>query len=1085
MGATKLKAATALMLAVSLVTGAFVMAHQALGPNGAVTVVQENNGPAAAQDTTKSLINGRVIGPDEKPVAGARLYSTHWLEGKRPVLEDFPVSPHGTTGTDGRFALKLPRSEVQPGHCVTLLAAADGFGFDLIELQQKETPGDVILRLVKDVRIRGRLVSPGGKPIAGAKINVNAVSVPNNREEFLKALPRDWQAVNSVLTKTLYGSMTKVLRITASDNDGRFEIAGVGADRWVGIDMIHPAIARSPILIVTHQGLDFKTIAENYAESHRGSHAVYGPSFEHIAEMSRPIEGTVREAGTGRPVAGVTVQADHHTAANRTVTDAQGRYRYLGLPNSPEHTLLFSPPADTVLMGRSRRVTAAGGPSDPIRADVELSRGAIITGRILDRSTRKGVLSRIHFHALPGNQFANSASQELSLVTMTDDEGRFRLVSIPGPGVVAAATTTRYIWGRPNLGNIYKPGKFDAEDRKRVRIIEEPKGSLLFLIAGGVFGLNSYNAYKVVDLKEGEAASYDLSVDPGRTLSVNLEDPEGKPLSGVTVWGETAMGNEGIRLTSATCPVYALDPENPRQLAFLHPKRGLAAALTLRGDEPGPLTVQLKRQGVLTGRALDADGQPMAQASVGVRYASRWGDQLVSALQFRDQLPRADEHGNFRVEGIVPGLKFDLGFVEGRQAHFLPKTWLEVKPLEAGQTLDLGDIRVKSAEPRAEENWRYVVPAPGAAFANPPPRPLVLSERKPTDLKESVSYRGRHQRYGQLIYGTGRPAVVPIVVDEVAPNDVDLYVDVDRKGTITAKDRVHGDNLMWRVRLQAVVPEGVVLRQRPRTVLFRYHMAVHKLSVATCGYWEGQVALDGKTVTVRRIDGDANGLLADPQDRIWVDVNRDGTPDAAGTEFPFAPILRLGQERFAVCADEYGKRLHLAPLQGTGTLQLALPEALKPDQVEEIEVRVQSRDGVMVAMRDPEAAATVPSGDYRITSLRLTLKDPKGGPGWGYIFGDNEGKASRWHRLDTSATLKIDPLGSVEFTATIGDGKREGRAGELLSVSPGLYTCDGLLLERVYRGRFQSALSDSGCAGRVTLAGEGGRILDSARTGFA
>ena len=54
----------------------------------------------------------------------------------------------------------------------------------------------------------------------------------------------------------------------------------------------------------------------------------------------------------------------------------------------------------------------------------------------------------------------------------------------------------------------------------------------------------------------------------------------------------------------------------------------------------------------------------------------------------------------------MPGLKFHLGFVEGSQAHFLPKMWLEVKPVEAGKTLDLGDIRVKPPredEPAAED----------------------------------------------------------------------------------------------------------------------------------------------------------------------------------------------------------------------------------------------------------------------------------------------------------------------------------------------------------------------------------------------
>src|SRR5207302_10019449 len=145
----------------------------------------------------------------------------------------------------------------------------------------------------------------------------------------------------------------------------------------------------------------------------------------------------------------------------------------------------------------------------------------------------------------------------------------------------------------------------------------------------------------------------------------------------------------------------------------------------------------------------------------------------------------------------------------------------------------------------------------------------------------------------------------------------------------------------------------------------------------------------------------------------------------------------------------------------------------------------QSRDAVMVTVRSLDAVVTVLSGDYRVSSLRLTLKDPKSGPAWGYIFGEDDGKAFRWHRLDTSATLTIDPIGRLDFTAAIGEGKREGRAGELLSVSPALYTGDGLLIERAYRGRLQSAPSDSGCAGQIALAGEDGRILDSARTGFS
>src|SRR5262249_26699534 len=160
-------------------------------------------------------------------------------------------------------------------------------------------------------------------------------------------------------------------------------------------------------------------------------------------------------------IAGVTVQADGHTLANQPVTDARGHYRYLGLPRARQHTLWFTPPTTTPLMGRSLRVTAADDTLDPIQANVELPRGVVLTGRVFDLVTGKGVLSRVHFHPLPGNPFANQASQELSLITATDDDGRFRLVSIPGAGVLAAQTmmrpTANNLRAGSYLGSIYKP----------------------------------------------------------------------------------------------------------------------------------------------------------------------------------------------------------------------------------------------------------------------------------------------------------------------------------------------------------------------------------------------------------------------------------------------------------------------------------------------------------------------------------------------------------------------------------------------------------------------------------------------------
>lgn len=383
----------------------------------------------------------------------------------------------------------------------------------------------------------------------------------------------------------------------------------------------------------------------------------------------------------------------------------------------------------------------------------------------------------------------------------------------------------------------------------------------------------------------------------------------------------------------------------------------------------------------------------------------------------------------------------------------------------------------------AEEKWKYVVPPADDPWANPPPRALALSDEKPADLKESVAFRGSKRRYAQLVYGTGRTAKVAIVADFVAPDQVDLYVDADRDRDVTAKDRVRGESLTWRVPLKAVVAEGAGSREYPRTVVLRYGRASRTLNVATCGYVEGRTSLGGKMVTVRRVDGDANGLFADAQDRIWIDRNSDGVWDSFTEEFLFAPILRLGDERFAVRADAVGERLSLARLEGTGKLHLRLPAAIVADQVEEVQATVQSRDGVVANLSSLETAVTVPAGSYRISSLLLTLKDPGGGAPWGFVFNDNGGKGHRWHDLAKDAELTLDPVGSLEFVAAVNDGKTTCRAGEPVDVRPALYTGDGLLIERAYRGAFVSGSFGGG--GKIKLLGRDERLLDSATSGFA
>src|SRR5262249_45758609 len=160
------------------------------------------------------------------------------------------------------------------------------------------------------------------------------------------------------------------VRVTGTDRDGHFEIAGLGADRLAGLELEGAALARDLILVVTRDGLDLRALNQALAESagsrRSGAPAVVGPSFPHVGDPNGPLGGTVREGGSGRPVAGAAVQATGNTAVTAVVSDARGRFRIRGLKKAPEYPLHVTPPADAPLMARRVTVPDAPGRLEPI-----------------------------------------------------------------------------------------------------------------------------------------------------------------------------------------------------------------------------------------------------------------------------------------------------------------------------------------------------------------------------------------------------------------------------------------------------------------------------------------------------------------------------------------------------------------------------------------------------------------------------------------------------------------------------------------------------------------------------------------------
>ncbi|MGZ3357458.1 MAG: hypothetical protein ACXVBO_21780, partial [Isosphaeraceae bacterium] len=94
-----------------------------------------------------------------------------------------------------------------------------------------------------------------------------------------------------------------------------------------------------------------------------------------------------------------------------------------------------------------------------------------------------------------------------------------------------------------------------------------------------------------------------------------------------------------------------------------------------------------------------------------------------------------------------------------------------------------------------------------------------------------------------------------------------------------------------------------------------------------------------------------------------------------------------GGSRYVLRSDPLGARLALEPLVGTGTVQLAL----KKSKATDLRATLVGRDGSAFGLSGSEPA-TVPVGEYRLSTVTAAFDDPQGEQNWSFIFSDNGGK---------------------------------------------------------------------------------------------
>jgi RNA polymerase sigma factor (sigma-70 family) len=672
------KVATLLVLVLGFVTvGAGLWAQRQLAAQApAAAAAQPVDGPAApappktnpAKPRPESAIeikgdtiavSGRVLDPDGKPFAGAKLYLTaSYGRPKKPAVR-------ATSGPDGRFDFTFPKTEyfeagwirerAEPWRWCDIVAVAPDYG--PVSVWMADVKKELNLRLVKDARIGGRVRDLEGRPVAGAEIQV------------------------------IGPSWAPLLDAATTDKQGRFTLAGVGSGREVELRVSAPAIE-------THW-VKVKTPADGAAE------------VEVLAGPTKPVVGVVRGRDTGKPLAGVEVWAMRHGWARgeddphilRAVTDERGRYRLLGLPKAPKYELTVVPPVE-----RGYVITVQQAPDTeglkPISLDFDLTRGVIVRCRLIDKETGQPVHGGVAYSPLHDNPFyAEATHLEPGVLPPrvfyygheTDKDNFIQFVAYPGPGVIYAHNG----WG----GRVYLNARLDPEDEKKGHYPGQ-KGDPL----NGFLQISP--GYRRIDTQQtNRPLVFDIAFDPGRTLKGSLVDADGRPVRGATAWGlklrntprgaartgEQVLETEGFTATG-------IDRHQPCTLSFLHRERKLIGQVAVRPEDKDPLTVWLQPWGTLTGRLVDADGKPLAGAKIYLEYPHSPDAGMAPPQAFS-----TGHDGRFRVEGLLPGLKHELILAGGpakppeRPSRPAPQKQEKLQGLSArsGEVKELGDISVK------------------------------------------------------------------------------------------------------------------------------------------------------------------------------------------------------------------------------------------------------------------------------------------------------------------------------------------------------------------------------------------------------
>ncbi len=283
---------------------------------------------SAAEDKPLRSMQVQVLGPDNKPLKGAKIHSAIWAKDPLKGNQDYVCDE------EGNATVALPK-DVQilrlwasmDGHVALFANWGSGTHDDAPSL-----PEEFTFRLGKGTLVGGIVKNEDGEPIEGAKVEVMLVTAGG---ELARPTPNTWLATGDSALVT--------------DAKGRWTLNNVpaGDDVQIKVMLTHPKYLSESSWGTLQEEQDLKMTA------FRSQTAVL------VMHNGIPLSGTVVDAA-GTSVAGAVVVwgiDPYFTRGSQEVfTDAKGRFQFPPLPIGPTNVTVvasgWSPDQREVDVGR-------------------------------------------------------------------------------------------------------------------------------------------------------------------------------------------------------------------------------------------------------------------------------------------------------------------------------------------------------------------------------------------------------------------------------------------------------------------------------------------------------------------------------------------------------------------------------------------------------------------------------------------------------------------------------------------------------------------------------------------------------------